>query len=127
MSLKSKLKIENSVVLAFSIFYVIVGVAMVFILAASHFIAPPHIGVLAFLSFIAAYGLIQMRKWVVLLTTVLFFLGLAFSVPVLYSSINSQPFSSNLGALLLNLALIGYVVLSLFAFLYVAAKREKFE
>ncbi len=127
MSLKSKLKVESSVVLAFSIFYAIAGGAYVFILAVSDFMAPPHIGVLAFLSFVTAYGLIQMRRWVVLLTTVLFLLGTAFSIPMLYSSINSQTFSSSLGALLFHLILIVYVVLLLFAFAYVAAKRDNFE
>jgi len=127
MSLKSKLKIENSVVLIFSTFQVIAGGAMIFVLVVSNFIAPPHIGVLALLSFIGAYGLIKMRRWAVLLTTALFFLGAAFSIPVLYSSISSQTFSSSQGALILNSALIAYVVLLLFAFLYVAAKREKFE
>ncbi|MFQ5758321.1 MAG: hypothetical protein ACE5IF_01440 [Candidatus Bathyarchaeia archaeon] len=125
--MKSKLKVENSVVLAFSIFHAIAGGAWVFILVASKLIAPPHIGVLAFLSFITAYGLIQMRKWAVLLTTILFFLGTASTAPVLYASIKSQTFSPSLGALLFNLALIVYVVLLLFAFVYVAAKREKFE
>ena len=127
MSLKSKLRVENSAVLAFSIFYVIAGGTMSFILVASKFVAPPHIGVLAFLSFITAYSLIQMRKWAVLLTTVLFLLGAAFSIPVLYASVSSHTFSSSLGVLLLNLALVIYLVLSLFAFVYVAAKRERFE
>jgi len=127
MSLKSKLKVENPVVLMFSIFYVIAGGAMVFILAASNPIAPPHIGVLAFLSFIMAYGLIKMRKWAFLLATALFLLGATFSIPVLYWSINSQTFSSSLGALLFNLTLIVYVLMSLFAFVYTAAKRENFE
>jgi uncharacterized membrane protein (DUF2068 family) len=115
MSLKSKLKVENPVVLMFSIFYVIAGGAMVFI------------GVLAFLSFIMAYGLIKMRKWAFLLATALFLLGATFSIPVLYWSINSQTFSSSLGALLFNLTLIVYVLMSLFAFVYTAAKRENFE
>ena len=127
MSLKSKLKVENSVVLAFSIFYAIAGGAYVFILVAWNFRAPPHIGVLAFLSFVSAYGLIQMRKWAVLLTTVLFFLGAAFSIPVLFASINSQTFSSSLGSLVFNLTLIAYLILLLCGFVYVAAKRESFE
>ena len=127
MSLKSKLKVENSIVLAFSIFHAIAGVAWAAILVASNLIAPPHIAVLAFLSFITAYGLIQMRKWAVLLTTVILFLGTAGTVPVLYSSINSQTFSPSLGALLFNLSLIIYLVLLLLAFFYVAAKREDFE
>ena len=127
MSLKSKLKVENSVVLAFSIFHAIAGVAWAAILVASNLIAPPHIGILAFLSFITAYGLIQMRKWAVLLTTIIFFLGTAGTVPALYSSINNQTFSPSLGALLFNLSLILYVVLLLFGFVYVAAKREDFE
>ncbi len=126
MSLKSKFKIENSVVLAFSIFYTIAGGAYVLILAVSDF-ELFHVGVLAFLCFLTAYGLIRMRRWAVLLTTVLFFLGVAFSIPVLYASINSQTFHPSLGALLFHLALIAYVILSLSAFVYVATKRENFE
>ena len=127
MSLKTRLRVENLGVLAFSIFYVVAGGSMLFLVLASSFTAPPHIGVLAFLSFITAYSLIQMRKWAVLLTTVLLLLGAAFSIPVLFVSISSQTFSSNLGTLLSNLALIAYTLISLFAFVYVAAKRELFE
>jgi hypothetical protein len=127
MSLKSKLKVENSVVLVFSIFHAIAGVAWAAILVVSNLKSPSHIGILAFLSFITAYGLIQMRKWAVLLSTVIFFLGTAGTVPVLYSSINSQTFSPSLGTLLFNLSLILYVVLLLFGFVYVAAKRDSFE
>jgi hypothetical protein len=126
MSLKSKFKIENSVVLAFSIFYTIAGGAYILILAVSDF-ELFYVGVLAFLSFLTAYGLIQMRRWAVLLATVLFFLGAAFSIPVLYASINSQTFYPSLGALLFHFALIAYIILSLSAFVYVAAKRENFE
>ena len=127
MSLKSKLKAEHSGVLAFSVFYVIAGGGLLYLTLAASFMAPPHIGVLALLSFITAYSLVQMRKWAVLLTTALFFLGAAFSIPVLFVSVNSQTFSSSLGALMLNLALIVYALLSFFAFLYVAAKREQFQ
>ncbi|UCE43708.1 MAG: hypothetical protein JSV57_04985 [Candidatus Bathyarchaeota archaeon] len=127
MSLKSKLGLKSSAMLVFSIFYVIAGGVMFFLLVASSFTAPPHVGVLAFLSLITAYSLIQMKKWAVLLTTILFFLVAAFSIPVLFAEVNRQIFSSSLGALLFNLALIIYVTFSLFAFVYVAAKRDDFE
>ncbi|NIP66976.1 hypothetical protein GWN63_02940 [Candidatus Bathyarchaeota archaeon] len=126
MSWKPKLKVENFMVLAFSIFYTIAGVAHAFILVISNFEFYP-VAVLAILSLVTAYGLLKMRRWTVLLATVLFFLGAAFSIPVLYSSISIHSFSASLEVLLLNLALILYLVLSLFGFVYVAAKREEFE
>jgi hypothetical protein len=127
MSLKARLRVENLGVLVFSVFYAVAGGLMLFLVLASSLTAPPHIGVLALFSFITAYGLLQMRKWAVLLTTALFLLGVAFSVPVLYVSISNQTFSSSLGTLLLNSALIAYTLLSLFTFAYVAARRELFE
>ena len=62
MALKSKLKVESLGVAVFSIFYAIVGVAIISILVLSNFTIP-HAMVLAFLSLITAYGLFRMKKW----------------------------------------------------------------
>jgi len=125
MSLKSKLKVESLGVAVFSIFYAIVGVAIISILALSNFTIP-HIVVLAFLSLVTAYGLFKMKKWAVLLTVILFFLGTTFGAITLYSSIMMEPFSS-LGTLLTNLTLIVYIIMLLAALIYVVAKRENFQ
>jgi len=126
MALKSKLKVESLGVAVFSIFYAIVGVAIISVLALSNFTVP-HMVVLAFLSLITAYGLFRMKKWAVLLTVILFFLGTAFSAPLLYHSIMVEPFFSSLETSLLNLTLIAYIIMLFVALLYVAAKRENFQ
>jgi len=124
MTLKSKFKVENPVVFLFSVFYVIGGAIEVFYLAAENFAAPPHIGVIGLLSLITAYGLFKMRRWSVLLVTALFFLGIAFGATTLYNSVTLQTFE---GALLFHTAMIVYMIMLLIAFVYVVAKREKFE
>ena len=126
MALKSKLKMESLGVAVFSIFYAIVGVAIISILVLSNFTIP-HAMVLAFLSLITAYGLFKMKKWAVLLTIILFFLGTAFSVPLLYHLIMVEPFFSSLETSLLNLTLIGYMIGLFAALLYVAANRDNFQ
>jgi len=124
MTLKLKLKVENPVVFIFSIFYIVAGVIEVFYLAVENFIAPPHIGVLGLLSLITAYGLLKMRKWSVLLVTALFFLGVTFGATTLYNSVILQTFE---GAPLFHTSLIAYMIMLLIAFVYVVAKREKFQ
>jgi len=126
MTLKSKLKVESLGAAVFSIFYAIVGVAVISILVLSNFTIP-HAAVLAFLSLITAYGLFKMKKWAVLLAVILFFLGTAFSAPLLYRSIVVDPFFSSLETSLLNLTLITYLIMLFAALLYVAAKRENFQ
>jgi len=124
MTLKSKLKVESPVVFLFSVFYIIAGVVEVFYLVVENFAAPPHIGVLGLLSLITAYGLFKMRKWSVLLVTALFFSGITFGATTLYNSVTLQTLE---GALLFHTALIAYMIMLLIAFVYVVAKREKFE
>jgi uncharacterized membrane protein (DUF2068 family) len=126
MALKSKLKVESLGVAVFSIFYAIVGVAIISILVLSNF-AIPHMVVLAFLSLVTAYGLFKMKKWSVLLTIILFFLGTAFSAPLFYRSIVIEPFFSSLETSLLNLTLIAYMIGLFAALIYVASKRENFQ
>lgn len=124
MTLKTRLKVESSAVLLFSIFYVVVGLVEILFLATTSFIGPPHLGVLGILSLVTAYGLFRMRRWSVPLVTALFFLGMTFGSTTLYDSIRLQTFE---GALLFHSALIIYLILTLVAFIYVAAKRKNFE
>ncbi len=124
MTLKSKLKVGNPAILLFSIFYLVVGLVEILFLAITSFIGPPHLGVLGLLSLITAYGLFRMRRWSVFLVTALFFLGVTFGLTTLYNSIRLQTFE---GAMLFHASLITYLVLTLVAFTYVAAKRKSFD
>ena len=126
MPLKPKLKVEKLGVLATSIFYVIVGIAEAIILALSNF-NPVHVGPLAALSLITAYSLFKMKKWTVFLVSALFFLAIAFSVPVLYFSIIWQTFYPSVDVLLFHLALIAYLILTLISLIYVVAVRNDFK
>lgn len=121
--MKSKLKIESLGVLVFSIFYVVVGVAEVFVLVTSNFTVF-YIGVLGLLNLFTAYGLFRMKRWSVLLVIALFFLGITFGATTLYNSVVLQTFE---GALLFHAALIAYLFMTLVASIYVIAKREKFQ
>ena len=124
MTSKSKFKVENPIVFLFSVFYIIAGIAQVSYWVIENSVAPPHIGVLGLLSLITAYGLFKMRKWSVLLVIALFFLEVTFGAIALYNSVILQTFG---GALLLNVALTAYMIILLIAFIYVVAKREKFQ
>jgi hypothetical protein len=127
MQLKSKLKVERLGVLATSIFYVIVGGAEAIILALSNFNPPPHIGPLAVLNLITAYGLIRMKKWSIFLVTILFFPAITFGIFTFYASVMRQTFNPSVDVLLFHLALIVYLILTLIALIYVVAVRKDFK
>mgnify|MGYP001130693186 CR=1 FL=1 len=123
MTLKSKLKIESPAVFVFSIFYVVVGVAELFVLVTSNFTVF-YIGVLGLLNLFTAYGLFRKKRWSVPLVIALFFLGITFGATTLYYSILAQTFE---GDLLFHVALIAYLFMTLVASIYVVAKREKLQ
>lgn len=116
MTSKSEPEIKRLGVTVFYIFYVIVGGAKAFILELSSFTLP-HVGFLGALSLITAYGLFRMRKWSVLLATILFFPSITFGATTLYASIMQQTF---------YLILIVYLTMTVMAFTYVVAKRKSF-
>jgi len=123
MTLKSKFKVENPVVFLFSVVYTIVGIVFLSIFVV-YGLKPPHVGIIGVLSLITAYGVFRMEKWSVWLVIAIFFLGITFGATVLYDSVKLQKFE---GALPFHIALIAYMIILLIAFIYVAAKREKFE
>jgi len=123
LTLKSKLKIESPAVLLFSIFYVVVGVADLFVLVTTNFTVF-YIGVLGLLNLFTAYGLFRKKRWSVPLVIALFFIGVTFGATTLYYSITSQTFE---GALVFHIALIAYLIMTLATSIYVIAKREKFQ
>ena len=108
-----------------SLFYAVVGVVLAVILAFSRF-EPPHVGVLAVLNLMLAYGLFKMRKWSVKLLAALFLPQVVFGVITLYS-VTLWTFYSISETTAFSLSLIVYVVLCFVSLLYVAAKRKDFE
>jgi len=120
--LKSKLKIKRRDGLLLAVFYAIVGVAQIIVLALSNF-AIFTSGVLAVLSFIAAYGLFTVKKWSVWLVIALFFPQFVCGVSILTASMAQQ-----LSFMLFSIPhAVIIIVLSFISFVYVAAKRKSFQ
>ena len=123
MTSKLGSKIENPIVLLFSIFYIAVGIAQIGYFAVESSAAPPHIAVLGIFSLITAYSIFKMKKWSVFLVVGLFFTGITFGATTLNTSIIVQTFG---GALLFHLALIAYMIMLAIAVIYILAKRGNF-
>ncbi|HVP41374.1 MAG TPA: hypothetical protein VMS95_05420 [Candidatus Krumholzibacteriaceae bacterium] len=124
MTLKEKLKIESMPFFIFTIFYVLAGIWMLGILAVNGF-SMVHTAIIALLSLITAYGLYKMKKWSLWLVVALFFIGNTFGLVSLYWSIARDGFAGSTEVLLLNLALIGYIIMTWLATIYIGAKRDK--
>ena len=123
MTTKTGSKIENPIVLLFTIFYIIAGIAEIGYFAIESATAPPHIPILGILSLITAFSLFKMYKWTVPLAVGMFFTGITFAAATLSNSLSLQSFG---GAMLLNLALIGYMIVLLIASGYILTKRASF-
>lgn len=124
--LKSKLKVKRRDGLLLAIFYAVVGVFQIVVLALTNF-ALFTSGVLAVLSFIAAYGLFTVKKWSVWLVIGLFFPQFVFGTVILYASILTYISYQEMTFLLLNIVLAVFIVLSLISFAYVTVKSETFQ
>jgi hypothetical protein len=112
--------------LLLAIFYAVVGVAQIIVLAQSNFAIYIY-GILAVASLITAYGLFTVKKWSVWLVIGLFFPQVVFGAVTLYASIVWYSSSLETSLLMLDAALIVFIILSLVSFLYVAAKRKTFQ
>jgi len=122
MKLKLKLKLENPIVLLFSIFYAIVGIVLLFIFV-FYSLQLLHLGIIGVLSLITAYGVFRMEKWAVWLVIVLFLLGN--TVGIITLALTSG-WPAEFGVLL-RLPLIIYLIITWVISIYVVAKRKEFE
>lgn len=123
--MKFKLKPERPGMLLASLFYAVVGVVLVSILVLNSF-RLFHVGVLAVLNLILAYGLFRMKKWSVKLLAALFLPQVVFGVITLYS-VMGWTFPPVWETTAFNLSLIVYVILCFVSLVYVLAKRKDFK
>jgi hypothetical protein len=124
MALKERLKIESMPIFAFAVFYLLVAIWTLAILVVNG-VSMVHTAIIAALSLITAYGLYKMQKWSLWLVVALFFIGNTFGLVNLYWSIASDGFAGTIEVLLLNLALIGYVIMTWLSTIYIGAKKDK--
>jgi len=125
-NLKARLNVKRRDGLLLAVFCAVVGIAQLVILALSNFALYPY-GVLAVLSFIAAYGLFTVKKWSVWLVIGLFLPQFVFGTVTLYASILRYTTYQEITLLLLNIALAIFIILTFVSFVYVAAKRKSFQ
>lgn len=110
--------------LIFSGFYFITGMLMLIILIMSNGTLI-HIGLLGVLSMILSYGLNKMRRWALILLTILFFTGITLGAVTIYSSLHW--FDPGLTATFLQAITVFYMMMLVISFFYVISEREKFE
>jgi uncharacterized membrane protein (DUF2068 family) len=124
----SKLRVKRRDGLLLAVFYAVVGVSqiVVFVLSSYTFM-PPHVGALAVLSMIAAYGLLRARKWAVWLVIILFFPQLVFGSISLDATITLYTLLPDFTVLLMNILLGIFLALTFMSLVYIAARRKTFQ
>lgn len=118
MGLKSKLKVEDGGIFAASIFNAVVGVLCLVVLVLLDF-GLIHIGLLGITSLATAYGLFQRRTWALWSLVTVAFMATVFALSMLYYTMGID--------ILLDAAMIAYMVLTWIFTGYVASKRGKLE
>lgn len=117
MSIRSKIKIEKTGVFFAAIFYAIVGIVFFVLLPLANF--PPHIGIIAIMSLVAAYGLYEKRNWTLYPVVILFFIVTVFGLYTIYFATFVNVFAT-VGAIV-------FLVLTWIATIYTTARRRALE
>ncbi|MEM2419407.1 MAG: hypothetical protein QXL38_00280 [Candidatus Bathyarchaeia archaeon] len=118
MSLKSKLKIEDTGIFAASIFHIAVGITcFVALTTVDHGLI--HIGLIGVISLATAYGLLQGRSWALWSIFVATFMATVLAFSMLYYTMGSD--------ILIDTAMIVYTILTWIFTVYVTSKRKKLE
>ena len=117
MVLKSRFEIGDIGTFGAIAFYLVAGIVCLAVLPWSNF--PPHIGIIAVLSLITAYGLFKKRVWAIWIVAVLFFVVTTFSAYMLYYSWGE--------GILLDLGIVAYLILTWVFTAYTVAKRKNLQ
>jgi hypothetical protein len=123
----SRFKVKRRDGFLLAVFYAVVGGLQMIVFALSNYnVMPPHVGALAVLSFIAAYGLLRAKKWAVWLVIILFFPQLVFGAISLNAGVVLYRIIPEFTVLLIDIALGIFIVLTFISFVYIAARRKTF-
>jgi len=119
MGLKAKLKTENIGVLLTAIFYGVAGIVCFAVLAITSEYRLIHVALMGIISLATAYGLFRRRRWALWSVFVLFFMNMTFTLSMLYYTLGSD--------VLLDSAMVIYLILTWVATVYLAVRRKKLE
>jgi len=126
MSFQSILKMKNKWMLFFTIFYILVGAANLMIVGIYDF-GLFHIGLIAILSFVAAFGLYQQQSWVLWPIFALFFISTVYSVLMINAFLGNYQVNPHAGIILGVVAYCAYLVLTWIGTAYIGVKRNDFK
>jgi hypothetical protein len=116
----SRLKIESKGMFISALFYLVAAAANIIVLGmfeARLF----HVGLVAILSLLAAFGLIRLNRWSLWLVVGLFFIVTTYGAIMLNMAIGSYAGGFDILAII---AWVAYLILTWVATMYVAAKRK---
>ena len=125
MSFQSILKMKNKWMLFFTIFYILVGAANLMIVGIYDF-GLFHIGLIAILSFVAAFGLYQQQSWVLWPIFAIFFISTVYSVLMINAFLGNYQVNPHAGIILGVVAYSAYLVLTWIGTAYIGVKRNDF-
>ena len=114
---------KNRTILMFSIFYIVAGLVQIGAFAIEGISAPLHLLLLGLLSLVTGYLVFSMKKWAVPLVAGLLAVGLTFGVTTLSGSLALNTIG---GDILMNLALIVYIILLSGVSVILLMRRENF-
>jgi hypothetical protein len=123
MDLASKLSIEYKGMFAFALFYLVAGVINIVILGV-YGLGLFHVALVAVLSLVTAFGLYRLQSWSLWLVIALFFIATTYGVFMINVSAASYAATASLSSLLAIVVWLAYLILTLIATLYIAAKRR---
>jgi hypothetical protein len=116
MSIISAAK-ENKGMLLTSVFFIAAGMVSLAMLPLTLY--PPHLAIIGIFSLITGYGLLTKRSWSLYSVVILFFMATTLALYTLYYVFDED--------VIVNIAMIAYLILTWIATGYVAARRTKLE
>ena len=123
MSLISRLGVEQKGMFMFTMYHLVAAVANFAVLGLFG-LGLFHVGIVAVLSLVAAWGLYGLRRWSLWIVVGLFFIVTTYSAVMLNASLRSYSSNTDAGGALSIVTWIAYLVLTWIATIYVAARRK---
>jgi len=123
MDLRSRLTIEYKGMFLFTLFYFIAGV-LNFLIMGIYGLNLSHVGLVAVLSLMTAFGLYRLQKWSLWFVVGLFFIATTYGAFTLNAFLSNYSTNPEFNGLLAILVWIIYLILTWIATVYIAAKRK---
>lgn len=123
MDLASILNMEHKGLFFFALFYLVAGVLNLLVLVASDF-GLFHIGLVAVLSFVTAFGLYRLQSWTLWPVLALFLIATTYSALMLNAFVTNYQASPDTSLAFGVFVYTAYLILTWIGTAYVSVKRK---